>query len=258
MRAVDTIRPLSPIQSECPNCAFLEWGWPANLTAGESRNVYDLVTHQQPIAQGNFLYQAGLPLASLHVISSGFLKTSLGDQEGRNQVTGFCMTGELVGMDAIGIGKHISDTVALEASRVCGMRYADLTDLGRRIPAMQHHFHRVLGAELARDQGIMLLLGVMNAQERVAMFLLNLSARFAAHGYSASRFRLPMTRAEIGSYLGLKLETVSRALSHLHDQKMILINGKDVELKSVPDLRRMIGQHGSPNAHSLLAVTPAL
>jgi CRP/FNR family transcriptional regulator len=243
MIASNAITSIAPLPSECPNCAFLAWTLPARLNARDRGSVFDLVDHNRAIGRQEGLYRAGSPLTFLHVISSGFFKTSLNDGDGRDQVTGFCMTGDLLGMDAIASGKHAADSVALESSHVCGIRYCDLEALTQRVPTMQHHFHQVLGAELMRDKGIMLLLGVMSAQERVAVFLLNLSARFVAHGYSANHFRLPMTRAEIGSYLGLKIETVSRTFSQLSAVDMIGTDGRYVELKSIPYLRRMVGQH---------------
>ena len=184
------------------------------------------------------------------MICSGFLKTSITDGDGREQVAGFSMTGELVGMDAIGTGKHMCDTVALEDGSLCGMRYADFEELGRAIPALQHHFHRVMGAEIARDHGIMLLLGAMRVEERIAVFLLNLSRRFSARGYSGTHFRLPMTRQEIASHLGLTLETVSRAFSHFNNIQLTAINGKDVEIRSLARLQQLLNPGYKPFADS--------
>ena len=123
------------------------------------------------------------------------------------------MAGEIVGLDGISNAKHACDTTALEDTEVCVIPYRRIDDIATQVPALRNHFHRVMSREIVREHGVMLLLGTMLAEERMATFLLNLSQRFAARGYSTSEFVLRMTRAEIGSFLGLKLETVSRVLS---------------------------------------------
>jgi CRP/FNR family transcriptional regulator len=186
-------------QNGCLNCGFDAWLLPANLSLRESKKINDRIEHRRPIKRSKYLHHAGAPLDSLYAISSGFLKTSIADSDGREQIVGFSMTGELVGLDAIGTGKYLCDSIALEDSSLCGMRYSDLEELGHAIPAMQHRFHQVMSVEITRDHGIMVLLGTMNAEERIATFLLNMSKRFSARGYSGACFRLPMTRQDIGS-----------------------------------------------------------
>lgn len=229
-------------QSKCPNCGFLPWCLPANLELPEAKRLNDLVTHQRQIKRGSFLHHAGEALGSLYVVRSGFMKTILTDDNGNEQVTGFSMPGELVGMDAISTGTHLCDTIALEDSTLCGMRYVDFEDLGRTVPALQHHFHRIMSAEIARDKELMFLLGSMSATERAAVFLLSMSKRFAVRGYSGTRFRLPMTRQDIASYIGLKLETVSRAFSGFQHHEIIAtkIGGKDVEIRNLARLQQAL------------------
>lgn len=245
---MSTVRLVSSLQSRvpqngCPNCGLDSWCLPANLTLPESKKFNDRIEHRRPVKRSKYLHRAGAPLESLYVINSGFLRTSMADSDGREQVIGFSMTGELVGLDAIGTGKYLCDSIALEDSSLCGMRYSDLEELGHTIPALQHHFHQVMSAEITRDHGIMALLGVMSAEERVATFLLNLSIRFSARGYSGTYFRLPMTRHDIGSYLGLKLETVCRILSHFNNIQLISINQREIEIRSILKLRQRIGVH---------------
>jgi CRP/FNR family transcriptional regulator len=152
------------------------------------------------------------------------------------------MAGELLGLDGIGSGKHLCDAVSLEDSEVCEIPFGELEELSREIPTLQQHFHRIMSREITRDYGVMLLLGSMRAEERLAAFLLNLSQRFAARGYSPKRFMLRMTRNEIGSYLGLKLETISRAMSHFQSEGIITVQNKNVEIKDTDRLRAMVGQ----------------
>src|SRR5262249_34316212 len=153
-----------------------------------------------------------------YAVRSGFFKTCVVDGEGREQVTGFSMGGELLGMEGIGAGSYESAAVALEDSEVCVMPYALIEEIAAQGPAMQRRMNAVLAREIVRDHGVMMLLGSMRAEERLATFLLNLSRRFTARGYSPSEFHLRMTREEIGSYLGLKLETVSRLFSRFQEE----------------------------------------
>lgn len=218
----------------------------------------DIIEHCRPLKRNEHLHRAGSALKSLYAINSGFLRTSITTDDGREQVVGFSMTGELLGMDAIGTGVHQCDTVALEDSSLCGIRYADLEELGHAIPALQNHFHRMMGAEITREHGIMLLLGAMRAEERVAAFLLNLSIRFSARGYSGTSFRLPMTRQDIGSYLGLNLETVSRVFSYFNDIQLISVNFKTIKIESMAKLQQRTGslEAGYSRARRAKAGTP--
>lgn len=190
---------------------------------------------------GEFLYRSGTPFHSLFVVRAGMFKTILLDSEGREQVTGFQMTGEVLGLD--GIEKEIcqSNAVALEDSEVWEIPFSRLELLCRQDSGMQRMFHRLMSREIQRDYLMMLLLGSMSAEERLAAFLVNLSQRLTARGYSATRFILRMSRREIGSYLGLTLETVSRVFSRFHRDGLIRAELKAVELVDIERLRAMVG-----------------
>lgn len=230
-------------RTTCPDCGLLLWCLPACLNLQERERFDYFVEHQRPIKRDGYLHRAGSDFKSLYAIRNGLLKTSITDDEGREQVVGFYMAGELAGMDAISSGKHLCDAVALEDGDVCGISFVDLQRLNREISSLQHHFHRMMSSEIAREHGIMFLLGSMCAEERLAMFLLNLSKRYAARGCSATHFRLPMTREDIGSYLGLKLETVSRMLSQFHKDQLIVVQYKNIEIKSLDGLQQTIGDY---------------
>lgn len=242
LRIVENARP-DPLFRDCPDCGFTGWSKRARLSANESRSFGDRIEHRRLKKHHEILHRAGTALVSLYVINSGFLKTSISDSNGREQITGFFMPGDLVGMEAIATGKHQCNTTALEDSSLCGIAFADLEQLNREIPALQHEFNRTLGAEITRDHGMMLLLGAMRAEERVALFLLNLSRRFAIRDRSSTCFHLPMTRQDIGNYLGLTLETVSRTFSHLDNLGLITIHGKDVEINNVEHLQQILSNH---------------
>jgi CRP/FNR family transcriptional regulator len=233
---------LHHLKTACSSCTLRELCLPAGLNEDELNRLDTMVNRKRPIKRGDYLYRSGAPMVSLYAIRSGFLKSCVLHDDGREQVAGFHMMGELVGMDAIASGKHVCDAIALEDSDVCEIPYADLEQLSRDIPALQHHFHRILSREIGRDYGVMLLLGSMRAEERLAAFLLNLSQRFAARGYSPTRFNLRMTREEIGSYLGLKLETISRAFSRFQEDGLIAVQNKYIEIKDLDRLRGVLGQ----------------
>jgi CRP/FNR family transcriptional regulator len=201
-----------------------------------------LTSIKRAYRRGDYLYRSGSRFASLYAIRTGFFKTQVMHEDGREQVTGFQMAGEIIGLDAISTDLHTCDAVALEDSEVCELPFNRLEELSRQLPTLQRHLHKIMSREIVRDQGIMLLLGSMRAEERLAAFLLNLSQRFAARGYSASAFRLRMTRQEIGSYLGLKLETVSRTLSYFQETRLIDVQSKSIELLDMARLLGLVGQ----------------
>ena len=232
---------ISHIKSSCASCSLRELCLPVGLNDNEIQVLGDVVSHKRKIQRGGYLHHTGAKFQSLFAIRSGFLKTCVLEQDGRQQVTGFHMTGELLGLDAISTDTHTCDAVALEDSEVCEIPFAKLEEISRIIPSLMRHFHKIMSREIVRDHGVMLLLGSMKAEERLATFLLNLSRRFLVRGYSESDFNLRMTREEIGSYLGLKLETVSRAFSKLQDEHIITVDNKHIQINDIARLRMKMG-----------------
>jgi CRP/FNR family transcriptional regulator len=210
---------------------------PAGLEAGDIDALEALVNRRRTVQRGAYMFRNDMPLQSLYAVRSGFFKTSISNPDGCEQIAGFHMPGDLMGLDAIGSGRHVCDAVALEDCEVCEMPLDALETLSRKIPSLQQHFHRMLSREIVRDHGMMLLLGSMRAQERLAAFLLNLSQRFAARGYSSAEFMLRMTRGEIGSYLGLKLETVSRTLMRMQTQGLIEVQNRQIRIVDAQKLQ---------------------
>ena len=231
---------INHLRVACSSCSLRELCLPAGLDSGEMERVDQLVTHRRKLRRGADLYRAGAPLAALFAIRSGFMKSCVLHDDGREQVAGFHMAGDLLGLDAIGDGSHTCDTVALEDTEVCEIPFSSLEQLSRELPSLQQQLHRIMSREIVRDYGVMLLLGSMGAEERLAAFLLNLSLRLAARGYSPAEFRLRMTREEIGSYLGLKLETVSRAFSAFQDRGLIEVRQKHVRILDFPGLKAVL------------------
>ena len=235
--------PRSPLRHACADCASHDWCLPAVLDAKEAELLDGLAVHNRLIGRGGAVYRSGTAFHSLYAIRSGFVKSTITLDDGRERVTGLHMSGELIGMDAINTGKYMCEAVALEDSSVCAIPFDELECLTRDIPALQQYLHRMMSREIAHDYGVMLLLGSMRAEERVAVFLVSLSKRYAARGYSATRINLRLKREEIGSYLGLKLETVSRVLSRFQEAQLIAVQHKDVEIKDLDRLNRMVSNH---------------
>lgn len=231
---------LSVIKTACSNCNLRELCLPFGLTLEELERLDDLVSTRRRIKRGDHLYRAGEPFDAIYAIRSGFFKTDVLLEDGRDQVTGFQMAGELLGLDGISTEHHTCNAIALEDSEICSIPFSRLESLSREIHNLQHHFHKVMSREIVRDHGVMMLLGTMRAEERLAAFLLNLSQRFTSRGFSHSEFYLRMTREEIGSYLGLKLETVSRAFSKFQEEGYIAVQQKHIRILNVNGLKALM------------------
>ena len=242
MSNIASIYPQSPapVRGTCTGCGLLLWCLPANLSSREYAQLDAVMEHRRFLKRDSALFLAGDTLDSLYIVNSGSVKTLIADVEGRAQVTGFSMPGDLVGIEAIDSGRYPCDVITLEDSSCCGISYENLRRLSQNIPALQLHVHRMMSREITRDYGLMFLLGSMGAEERIAQFVLTLSTRYAARGYSASQFRLCMSRNDIGSYLGLRLETVSRILGRLNNRDILEIIGRDIHLKNPDGLRQIL------------------
>jgi CRP/FNR family transcriptional regulator len=210
------------------------------LSACDLDRLDTLVDVRRAVRRGDTLFRSGEPFSSIYAVRTGFFKTTISTEDGRDQVSGFQMTGELLGLDAIGDSTHHCDAVALEDSQVCVIPFARLEEVAQSFPALQRQFHRVMSREIVRDHGVMLLLSGMTAEERVAAFLLNLSQRLLSRGFSPTSFVLRMTRAEIGAYLGIKLETVSRTFSRLHQDGVIEVDQREVRIVDTEALRKLV------------------
>lgn len=228
------------IKTTCPQCNLRELCLPYNLSEEDLDRLSSLVGSHRKLKRGHYLYRAGSPFDSLFAIKTGFFKTDVLLDDGREQATGFQMAGELLGLDGIANEVHTCNAVAQEDSEVCVIQFAHLERLSHEVHALQRHLHKVMSREIARDHGVMALLGTMRAEERLAAFLLNLGQRFAARGYSAREFYLRMTREEIGSYLGLKLETVSRAFSRFQEEGYIDVHQKHIRIVEPERLRKLL------------------
>jgi len=231
---------MESIKVACSNCSLRELCLPVGLSAAELMQLDQLVATRRQLKRGELLFHSGATFESLYAVRTGFFKTRVTAADGRDQVTGFQMAGELLGLDGISSDHHHCDAVALEDSSVCVIQYSHLEELSREFTVLQHQFHKIMSREIVRDHGVMLLLGNMRAEERLAAFLLNLTQRLQARGFSASSLVLRMTREEIGSYLGLKLETVSRTFSKFQEDGVLDVKQRQITVLDPQALQRLI------------------
>src|SRR5262245_61279137 len=236
------MRPLTAaaLKTACSNCGLRELCLPVGFSDEEMARLDGLVAQRLSVKRGASLYEAGRPFDALYAVRAGFFKTCTTSEDGREHVTGFQMAGELLGLDGISNDRHTCNAVALEDSQVCVIPYAQLEHLSRDFTELQRQFHRIMGREIVRDHGVMMLLGSMRAEERLAAFLLNLAQRLKARGFSSSSLILRMTREEIGTYLGLKLETVSRCFSKFHDDGVLEVRARQIRILDHEALRKLV------------------
>ena len=227
------------IKVACSNCNLRELCMPLGLNAEELSRIDELVTTRRKIKRGATLFHDGEKFSSLYAIRTGFFKTCVAAEDGRDQVTGFQMAGEVIGLDGIVNDHHTCNAVALEDAEVCVMPFERIEELSREVNALQRHVHKIMSREIVRENGVMLLLGSMRAEERLAAFLLNLTQRLHARGFSASELVLRMTREEIGSYLGLKLETVSRTFSKFAEDGIVEVRQRHIRILDASVLQRI-------------------
>jgi CRP/FNR family transcriptional regulator, anaerobic regulatory protein len=226
----------------CSSCSLRELCMPVGLSPEELIRVDELVAARRKVERGQALFRRGEAFGSLFAIRTGFFKICVPAPDGRDQVTGFQMAGEIIGLDGIVNDRHSCDAIALEDAEVCVMPFDRITELSRDVPALQRHVHRIMSREIVREHGVMLLLGSMRAEERLAAFLLNLAQRLHARGFSQAELVLRMTREEIGNYLGLKLETVSRMFSKFSEEGWIEVRHRHVRILDAEALGRLVNQ----------------
>ena len=232
--------PLTPDSVRCSTCGLGQFCLPVGMAAEDAGRMDELVQQRVRLGRGESLFRFEDGLDAVYGIRFGTLKTYLELADGRQQITGFHLPGEIVGLDGLGRSSHASTAIALEDSEVCVIPVRDLSSLANHLPSLQRQLMRLMSREIEQDQQMLLSLGTMRAEERLAAFLLNLVQRLQARGFSPSEFNLRMTREEIGSYLGMKLETVSRTFSKFVDDGIIDVKQRYVHIKDTEALRRIV------------------
>ena len=211
------------------------------LADSEIEHLDNIVQRKRVLKKGDFLFKAGDPFEAIHAIRSGSLKSYTISSDGIEQFTGFHLPGEMVGLNAVSTAAYPSFAKALETSLVCTIPFDRLEALSRELPALQSQLFRVMSGEIRDEQELLMLLSKKNADERFAAFVMNLSARYRRRGLSNKEFLLSMTRSDIGNYLGLAVETVSRLITRLQKKELIEIKDRYINIKDIEALSALAG-----------------
>ncbi|HIP53163.1 MAG TPA: fumarate/nitrate reduction transcriptional regulator Fnr [Chromatiales bacterium] len=220
----------------CKNCSLVTLCLPMGLTPEDVERLDAIVKRSRPLHRGDILFQAGARFRSLYVVKTGSVKTYAPSEEGGEQVLGFHLPGEIIGLDAIQAEEHTCSAKVLETSAICEIPFRHLEELSLTIPSLQHQMYRLLSKEIGQEGDMLMLLGKRNAEERLASFLLSLSGRFKKRGLSPTDFYLSMSRHEIGSYLGLAVETVSRLFTRFQEESLLAAERKHIQLLDMKGL----------------------
>ncbi|MGB6103363.1 MAG: fumarate/nitrate reduction transcriptional regulator Fnr [Pusillimonas sp.] len=230
-----------PDSARCSTCMLSEICLPLGLQRGDVAKLDELIKERIRVPKGSALFRLGDVTEAVYGIRSGSLKTQLEDASGQVQITGFLLPGEIIGMDGLLDNMHVSHAVALEDSEVCVIRIDELDELSHHLPVLQHQLRRLMSKEISRSHQLVMALGALRSEQRLAAFLINLSQRLAALGYSSSEFILRMSREEIGNYLGLTLETVSRLFSRFARDGLIRVQQREVHILDMRGLQVLSG-----------------
>lgn len=237
----------------CSSCHLRAGCLPAGLSPEELEQVDGrLVSWRRKVARGEALFHAGDQFDAVFAVWSGFFKTVISSTQGCEQVTGFRMAGEVIGLDGIETGRHRVDAVALENSSVCVVPFSELEALEREVPSLQRQFHKIMSQRIVFGYDVMFLLGSRYAEERVAAFLLELTHRLQTRGFSASRVVLRMSRVELGSFLGLTFETVSRTLTKFQTNGLLVVRRKQIQIADPAGLQQLIDRARLPGSRQEL------
>lgn len=236
------------IKVACKDCSLATLCLPMGLDPNDVERLDSIVKRGRPFHRGDHLFRENDSFHSLRVITSGSIKTYAPNEDGGEQVLGFHLAGELIGLDAIQNNYHTCSAIALETTAVCDIPFQQLESLSNTIPSLQHQIYRLLSREIGQDTEMLTLLGKKSAEERLATFLLSFSERFKSRGFSASDFFLSMSRHEIGNYLGLAVETISRLFTRFQDERLLHVERKHVQLLDIPRLYEMV--HNGNGTHS--------
>jgi CRP/FNR family transcriptional regulator len=234
---------LAQLRRGCAQCSLQQLCLPAGIGQEGLRRLDEIVRRKRPVAAGERLFRPGDPLTSVYVARDGAFKTVSISEDGEEQVLGFHLPGELIGLDALGRGEHRAEAIALGTANVCEVPYDELASVAMQLPMLQKQLLRVIGQSVGRDQDHMGMLVRRQASERIALFLHGLGERLRNIGESGSHFRLPMSREDIARFLGLALETVSRGFTRLQEDGVISVTGRRIEIVDQAELDRLA--HGA-------------
>ncbi|MGK0298888.1 MAG: CRP/FNR family transcriptional regulator [Gammaproteobacteria bacterium] len=228
---------LSKIKVSCEKCNLNEICLPRGLGSDDIKKLEDVASQIEVLHKGDSLFNSEDEFKFLYAVRSGCIKLTTTSEDGDEQILGFYLAGEIVGLDGIEDHKHSCTAVALETTSVCAFSYSSLSEVCSHVPALNEQMFQLMGRELSHENKMLLTITKKHADARITTFLLSLSVRYKKLGYSATNFILPMSRSEIGNYLDLTFETVSRSLSKLQKKGVIQINGKEINILNLPALK---------------------
>ena len=237
----ETIKVRALPQAHCKDCSLAPLCLPLSLNNDDMDALDEIVKRGRPLKKGEFLFRQGDAFGSVFAVRSGALKTFSITDGGEEQITGFHLPSELVGLSGMDTEAYPVSAQSLETTSVCEIPFERLDELSEQLPQLRRQLMRVMSREIRDDQQMMMLLSKRTADERIATFLVNLSARFRARGFSAQQFRLAMSRNEIGNYLGLAVETVSRVFTRFQQNGLIAAEGKEVRILDSIELCALAG-----------------
>lgn len=232
---------LSQIKLACRNCSLHQLCLPIGIGEQDLERLEQIITRRRPVHRGEHLFTQGDSFRAIYAIRAGSIKTYTVSDDGNEQITGFHLPGELVGLDAIIDDRHPCGAKALETTSYCEIPFEQLEALAGELASLRHQLLRIMGREIVAEQDLLMLLGKRTADARLATFLLSLSNRYKERGFSAVEFRLTMSRNDIGNYLGLAVETVSRLFTRFQEQRLLRAEGKLIELLDLDGLRGLAG-----------------
>lgn len=230
------------IRIACRNCNLSTLCLPLGLTPEDVERLDTIVRRNRPLHRGDYLFQHGDRFRSLFVVKTGSIKTYAPSPEGGEQVLGFHLPGEIIGLDAIENNAHSCSAKVLETTAFCEVPFSRFEELSVTIPSLQHQMYRLLSKEIAQETEMLLLLGKKSAEDRLATFLLSLSQRLQKRGLSPTDFYLSMSRHEIGNYLGLAVETVSRLFTRFQEEGLLRVDRKHIEFLDTSGLEAILSQ----------------
>ena len=231
------------IQASCSDCNLKGLCLPIAMDVQDIDKLDSIIQRNRPIQGSDHIYRTGDNFSSIYAVRSGSIKTYLVNDDGVEQVTGFYLPGEVLGFDGIGSNLHTCNVVALETSSVCEIPFNRLEELSRQVPILQRHFFQLMSRQIETDHQMMLTLSKKNADGRISTLLLSLSKRYSRRNLSANAMHLPMSRMDIGNFLGLTIETVSRTFSRLQKEGVINVDGREIHINDHERLNELCHNH---------------
>ncbi len=226
----------------CETCNLQELCFPHGMTNDDMKQLESVVTQRNPLHKNDALFHDGDKANAIYAVRSGSIKTAAESANGDEQIVGFHLPGEIVGLDGFGDGSHTCNAVALETTSVCVLPLNKIEDLCHAMPGLQKQMRRIMGKEVTADHKMLLMLGKMSAEERLASFLLSISTRMKERHWSEEEFVLSMPRQDIANYLGLAVETVSRLFAHYQDEGVISVDRRRVSILDMDRLKSLVGE----------------